>query len=95
MEKNEIYFYVDMLRKIYDAILDQDEPYYTKQLKFFRSLIEEGKLNEFPKEIIGKTVDIFNRIAQMADGQKVTIPDRTFEELDAAYKKFENTKTSS
>lgn len=34
MEKSGLYFHVDTLRKIYDAILEQDEPYYTKQLKF-------------------------------------------------------------
>ncbi|CAM3704294.1 hypothetical protein [Sphingobacterium prati] len=92
MEKSELYFHVDILRKIHDAILDQDEPFYTKQLKFFRSLIEEGKLNEFPKEIIRKTVDIFNRIAGIADGQKMSVSDDEFDELDADYKKFENDK---
>ena len=92
MKKNELYFQVDTLRKIYDAIMDQDEPYYKKQLQFFRSLIEEGKLNEFPTEIINKTVDIFNRIAGIADGQRMTISEAEFDELDADYKKFESSK---
>lgn len=95
MEKSRLYFHVDTLRKIYDAILEQDEPYYTKQLKFFRSLIEEGKLNEFPKEIISKTVDVFNRVAQLADGQQVTISESEFDTLDTAYKKFEQSKADS
>ncbi|MDM1293348.1 hypothetical protein HX021_03450 [Sphingobacterium sp. N143] len=92
MEKNELYFHVDMLRKTYDAILEQDEAYYTKQLKFFRSLIEEGQLNEFPEEIITKTVTIFNQIAGLADGQNLTISDSAFTELDVEYKKFEQSK---
>jgi hypothetical protein len=95
MKKKELYFHVDALRKTYDAILDQDEAYYLKQLTFFKSLIEEGKLNEFPKEIIKKTVDIFNRVAEKADGKNVTISDTEFEDLDNEYRKFENDKANS
>lgn len=95
MEKNKLHFYVDTLKKIHDAIVDQDEVYFTKQLTFFRSLIEEGKLNEFPKDIIKMTVELFNQVAKMAEGQVVSIAQSAFDDLNTAYMKFENSKEIS
>lgn len=95
MEKNQLQFYADTLKKIHVAILEQDEAYFTKQLTFFRSLIEEGKLNEFPKDIINKTVELFNRIGKMAEGQNISISDSEFDDLNTAYVNFEKSKEIS